>query len=311
MTGPLVHISSTSGHHPSYQQLFVGLWRGAPSTGSIWSSRFWRLVAAPQVFFCTIDADYAGFIAVALLRALRRKQTAGLFLRPMQCFETRRPIMFPLKRRVFRWLCAVPGLTILSIIPHDIYPKLREVSHDWIYDPQMWDLWIDGPPVLPDTALSRRVAAERGARRVLIFIGTGNAIKGFADFAAHAAQNREELLSVVAGRVGPEYGAELAQLRSLGMIVEDRLVTDDEILSLYKVADLAWCRYAPDYDQASGVFGRALQTGVTPILRSGSLLDHIFAKFSPQDDKAGPPPATALAWRDRSLAELRKSLPGA
>lgn len=59
------------------------------------------------------------------------------------------------------------------------------------------------------------------------------------------------------------------------MLAEDRIVTDDEILRLYKVADLAWCCYAPDYDQASGVFGRALQTGVEPVVREGRVLSDI------------------------------------
>ena len=274
----LIHISVTDGHHPSYQALFVRLLKGEPSTGPIRGRRFWRLARAPDVFFATIDADYGAFALIAILRALQRKPTTGLFLRPLQCFRTERPVVYRLKRLAFRWLCRLPRLRILSIIPHDLHPELREVSHDWIHDPQLWDLWVDGPPILPETELSRRVEAARNGRKVLIFIGAANRIKGFDELIEWARRDHATLLVVVAGKVTEPYQPAADELRRLGMIVEDRYVTDEEILSLYKVADLAWCRYAPDYDQASGVFGRAVQTGVEPVVREGSLSAKLIAE---------------------------------
>lgn len=272
MTSPLVHICVGTGHQPSYQAVFVRLLDGRPSTGRLRGSVFQRLVRAEQVFFCTIDTDYPAFIVIALLRALRGRRTTGLFLRPMQCFRTERPFVYATKRWVFRALRHLPGLRLLSIIPFEVEPRLAQVCHDWIHDPQLWDLWLDGPPELPDTALSRRVAAAANGRDVIIFIGAGNRIKGFDGFAAEALERRESVLSVMAGRVAPDFAAEAQRLSAAGMVVENRFVTDDEILSLYKVADLAWCRYTPDYDQASGIFGRAVQTGVIPIVREGSVV---------------------------------------
>lgn len=234
------------------------------------------------MFFATIDDDYAGFIAVAILRAIQRKPTTGLFLRPLQCFRTERPIIYPMKRRAFRWLCKLPRLRLLSIIPHDIRPELAEVSNDWIHDPQMWDLWLDGPPILPDTDLSQQVDAARNGRKVMIFIGGANLRKGFDGFVARAEAEAANILFVSAGRISPDCAHLAAKLRKLGMIVEDRFVTDDEILSLYKVADYAWCCYAPDYDQASGVFGRALQTGVEPVVRKESVLADVVVSMQCQ-----------------------------
>ena len=40
-------------------------------------------------------------------------------------------------------------------------------------------------------------------------------------------------------------------------------------------ADLARCRYAPDLDQASGNFGRAIQTAVTQVVREGSVIEKL------------------------------------
>lgn len=272
----IVHISVPDGHHPSYQELFLRLLEGEASTGLIRGGLYWKLVFGRRVFFATIDADYAGFIAVALMRAVILKPTVGLFLRPIQCFRSERPIVYPIKRRLFRWLCKVPRLRLFSIIPHDICPELREVSHDWIHDPQMWDLWVDGKPDLPETDLSRRVDMERGDREVLIYIGAANALKGFPELVQTAKREVAKLLVVVAGRLQPSFSAAADDLRDIGMIVEDRYVSDEEILSLYRVANYAWCRYTSDYDQGSGVFGRAFQTDVAPLMREGSFIEKLF-----------------------------------
>ncbi len=61
-----------------------------------------------------------------------------------------------------------------------------------------------------------------------------------------------------------------------GGLLIDRRLDDAELESLYVVSDVIWSCYAPEYDQASGIFGRALQLGVPVIVRRGSLL-HRFA----------------------------------
>jgi hypothetical protein len=45
-------------------------------------------------------------------------------------------------------------------------------------------------------------------------------------------------------------------------------------------AVVASCCRTPEYDQASGVFGRALQTGVVPVVREGRVVVALSKKFS-------------------------------
>lgn len=299
MRPSLVHISTGSGHRPSYADLFARLFDLQPSLGPIRGRAFWRLVGAHRLLFATIDDDYAGFAAVALCRALMGRRTAGLFLRPAQIFSGGdRPVATRAKRALFAVLRRLPGLRLLSIIPFDIRPELARVAHDWAHDPQMWDLWVDGPPSLPETDLSRQVQAQRAGRRVMIFVGRADRAKGFDLFAARAEAEAGQLFCVSAGRVSPECAADARRLAGLGMIVEDRFVTDDEILSLYGVADLAWCHYAPEYDQASGVYGRAVQTGVEPVVRPGSILQAFHDR-----ERSTPPQMLA-----RSIAVIRAAL---
>lgn len=281
MNKSIVHITINDGHRPSYRDLFALMHGYESSTGPILSRRMIRLVHAQHVIFATIDDDYLGFIIVAILRALLLKQTTGIFIRLLQCFRNERPIVYKLKRVVFSLLRLVPYLNIVSIIPHYLYPELADVSNDWIYDPQMWDLWVGRRNVLPITDLSRRVERLRRGRKVLIFVGVGNNAKGLDDLIQLACKEHENLLVVIAGRIEKNtainFSSDLASLRSKHGIVEDRYVSDQEILSLYRVADFAWCYYTEQYDQASGVFGRAVQTQVMPIVREGSTM-HALAR---------------------------------
>ena len=67
------------------------------------------------------------------------------------------------------------------------------------------------------------------------------------------------------------------RLIATGAIVVDRFLTDVEIESLYGVSRAIWGCYSPERDQASGIFGRAMQLGVPTIVREGSVV-HRFAE---------------------------------
>lgn len=274
MTQLIIQVTEPNGHRRSYGELLARLLAGTLLISPIRGRCFWQLVRARRVFFATIDDDYAGFIIVAIVRAILRKPTCGLFLRTLECFRQERSIVYPLKRKVFRLLRRLPKLCVLSIVPYEVRPEFREVTNNWVYDPQLWDLWTNSaPPSLPSTQLSNQVQKARGGRSVIIYIGSANRSKGFPELFDLIQKAYSKYLVVVAGKVAGEFSKEAKALIDLGMIVVDRWVTDDEILSLYTVADYAWCRYAPNYDQSSGVFGRAFQTNVVPVVREGSILE--------------------------------------
>lgn len=282
--GGLVHVRNLTGHRGSYQELFCGLLALRPSTGRAWANAR-RLVAAPHVLFATLDGEEFGYALISVIRAIVGRPTVGLFLRPQGCFK--KSAKGYIKGALFRFLKRIKPVTTLTILPFDLEERYSEVADNWIYDPQMWDLWVKGPPVLPDTDLSRRVEAMRQGRKVMIFVGGANVRKGFDGFVSRAEQENDTILFVSAGTVSPDCKPYAKKLQELGMIVEDRRVSDDEIFSLYKVSDLVWCCYAPEYDQASGVLGRALQTGVTPVLRDGSLSAELINFHFPKDFSCG------------------------
>ena len=275
-TDPLVHANSDNGHRASYKNIFADLLGYKTSIGSMRGKNALRLISAKHLILATIDDDYFGFIFIALIRTILLRKTTGIFVRSLQCFRIDRPVVYTLKRWLFCLLRRLPALKLLSILPYEVRPELAKVTRDWIYDPQLWDLWINGQPMLlPHTSLSSRVASVSEGKSIVIFIGTASKLKGFHELAKIARFFSNRLLVVVAGQVDLECSEDARSLSELGMIIEDRYVSDDEILSLYAIADYAWCCYAESYDQASGVFGRAVQTGIVPIIRLGSVLEKL------------------------------------
>lgn len=272
-----VHISHPGGHRASYRDLLGAKLGYAAETGSA-KTLFSVLCGCPKVLFATLDGDIDRFLLIAMVRSLLFRRTCGLFVGPLR--YTRRSTRFREKIRGLglRALKEVPLVTVFSIIPHPVRPALRKVTGDWIHDPQLWDLGPNARNNLPKTELSSEVGLRKGNRKVLLFLGKGSRLKGLQDLVRLVSGLEEELLVVVAGRIQEECRQEAERLVQCGMIVEDRFISDQELLSLYGPADFTWCVYAPDYDQASGVFGRSIQLGVVPLIRERSVLDD-YANF--------------------------------
>ncbi|TIS63193.1 hypothetical protein [Mesorhizobium sp.] len=269
-----VHVSAPGGHRQFYQDLFAGLFDLEPAMGRIGPRLWLDLVRARHLLFATIDDDYAGFIAVALARSLIGRRTVGLFLRPSKCFESGR-LVYRLKRWAFRCLRHLPHLSLFTILPFKFDRRFAEVAHGWVHDPQMWDMH-DGAALIETSQLSRDVLTAAGGRAILCFLGSVRKSKGFeflADIVSDHPDLAKDVFVVAVGRVDPACGDDCARLISAGGMVVDRFVSDDELLSLYKTCDFAWCCYEPDYDQASGIFGRSVQLGTRPIIRKGAYLE--------------------------------------
>ena len=67
----------------------------------------------------------------------------------------------------------------------------------------------------------------------------------------------------------------LEKFKQCGGMAINRFVNEDELTALYASSDIIWAFYDEDYDQASGIFGRAVQFGVPSIVRYLSLVDRL------------------------------------
>lgn len=294
----LVYARSTGGHRQSYLDRLGAMFGLQPVAGRIDRRLFKRLVAADILLIATLDDHLMSFATIVSARSMRRRPTTALFLRAQKCFENGR-WYYAAKRRAFRALKRLPHLTVASITPFAVAPRHAEVAHAGVYDPQYWDLH-DGSKLRnpPRTALADEVAERAAGRHVLCALGKLSLDKGIAFLADTIEQNpavASKVLVVAAGNVLPDAASCISKISGVGALVIDRFVSDDELESLYGVSQSIWACYAPRYDQSSGIFGRAIQTGVRPVVRAGSIsetfakvhgLDHVAASYGNCSDLA-------------------------
>lgn len=281
----LVFDASSSGHRENYVREFARLLGGTPLIGSP-LSHFGRLMTTRRLLLPTFETMPRVYFFVALLRMLLNRRTVLFILRPQVA-----PGQW-IKLATHRLLAAMPGVRLATIFP--IAPDSHLYGRSTlILDLEYWDR-AGLPPPAP-THLSDAVLAAAGGRRIVTALGCFSEDKG-AKMVMDLAE-REELaenfLFVVAGIVHPDLKARLAVVPRQALFVEQRKLSEPEFMSLYTIADLSWCCYAPERDISSGIFGRSLQFGVPAILREGSLL---------QRQAEGRAHYIAMPWGDSDAA---------
>lgn len=227
-------------------------------------------------FFAMLDDDIAAFIRTALANVFLGRRTVGLFFRPGECFRTDK-VKYAFKNALFRTLKHVPKTKLLTIMPFSVDPRFSRVANGWIYDPPLWDLDVLDDGTSPEReAVVRQVRDAAGGRRTIVAIGSQNRLKAF-DFFCHVlradARLTERYLFVAGGRVAGDCRAMAGAFADAGGLLIDRFISDQELLGLYDASDMVWSCYAPSYNQASGIFGRAFQLGKPTLLRRGSYME--------------------------------------
>jgi len=274
----LIHAVSENGHRKPYLDLLGAMCGGEPIYGPLRGNVFLRLLQADRVLISTVDDDVMGFGLLTLKRSLRGLPTLGLFLRPQSCFGLSGPAV--IKRLLFSLLKSLPKATVASITPFDVAPHYAKVSNIGLHDPQYWDLVLrKSLPNLSQTEFSRDIKRAAGDRMICTAIGALRSSKGIGFLAQMLEQHsflHERTLWLFAGRVPEDDQVLLRKVEACGATIINRYLTDAEIESLYGISDAVWSCYAPEYDQASGIFGRAVQFGVPAIVRRHSLI-HRFA----------------------------------
>ena len=314
-----IHMSLIGGHRQAYIDLFGPMFGLSPSVGPIKAGMWWKLVRARRLMFGTLDENLLGFILVAVARSLIGRRTAGLFLHPNSCLESGGKAW--VKWLVFALLSRWPLVSVISIIPFELMPGGHNIATYGLHDPQFWDQ-LEEPPV-PDAAAIAAIEAAAAGRPVLAFIGGITHAKAFprlASLFAASDELRRAIHLVVAGRCYDIEAKEVTAIEALGAQVWNRFVSDEEIAAAYVAADWVWLNYSPGYEQASGIFGRAVQWGRPVLLRHDSrilagyvdMLDHP-AMHLAADDAEAIAQLTAMvhtrgqADTERSAAQSRET----
>lgn len=236
------------------------------------------------VLFLLIEDSFFHYISACLWRSIFGKRTLGLLMLPKQALDGT-SLRHRVKRLILQLLKRLPNVKTITILPHDLDPRLSSISDDWIYDFQFWDL---GPSeyanytrrrsLTHEHALVDRIRESAGKRCVVSAVGSQVASKGFHLFVRAFCSNadiRASFLFAFGGNVIESAKQDAGDFERVGGIAIDRFLSDDELLSLYAASDVIWCHYSPLRDQSSGVFGRAIQLGLPVLVRTGSLIHRL------------------------------------
>jgi hypothetical protein len=264
----LVYDTAPTGHRGNYVETLARLLGGTPLIGSP-LRHLARLVVAPRLLLPTYETSAYFYAALTVLRALLIRRTVIFILRPQLPAGGATRTM---KIIIHRLLAALPRTELVTIFP------LAPASHlygraTYVVDLEYWDRV--GMPRPEPTPLSDRAVQAAAGRRILIAPGWFSTDKGadmLLDIFEDAALATSHFLVVAGIIVGDDLAHRLAKAPADRLIFEDRLLDDDELMSLYAIGDLSWCCYAPERDISSGIFGRSIQFDVAAIVREESLL---------------------------------------
>ena len=234
------------------------------------------VLARAPILVPQIEQAPVAFTLTCVVRSMLGRRTVGFLMRPLPTLLGT-GWRLRLKRAMLKVLRRTPGAQVLTIIPFAIEPRFDRIAHGWIYDLQNWDMLLERETACTPKAqaLADTIAGQAAGRKVCCAIGRQDVSKGFDAFAWLYSQSeaiQRTMLFAFGGKVDRELERDAEALIASGGFALNRFISDDELRGLYEAADLVWCAYDPDYDQASGILGRAMQLGIPVIARPGSIV---------------------------------------
>jgi glycosyltransferase involved in cell wall biosynthesis len=231
------------------------------------------------LLFLMVEDDFFKFFIVSVVRSLFGLKTSGLTFRAHYCIGSHSPKHI-VKFAMMKFLNFFRYTNTISIIPFEIEPRLKGLCRSSLYDFQFWDLsyCISNANAEEIEHFYSKFLSVSAGKILVSAIGKQNKDKGVDSFIKLYNENeniRSKFCFLIAGKITDVEEAELDEFVRNGGIAINRYVSDEEIFAVYKASGFIWCAYSPSYDQSSGVLGRALQFGKTPIVRSNSVAERI------------------------------------
>lgn len=272
----LVYDADGGGHRANYVRLFAEMTGGSGLIAPI-REALPRLIGARNLILTTLDTAPRAFLLILLLRSLLGRRSATVSLRAHLFFRQRGLRGLP-GRLAVGLLGRIDAILAMTLVPFESATGRRDFLP--IRDPEFWDV---EPADLdaPDTKLSARARGHAAGRSIVLLIGNLDSSKGLSflrDIFCGDPRLFDAAVPVLCGPVLAEGSEAAEQLRAGGAFVESRYLERAELMSLFRAADAAWCCYPPARDMSSGIFGRAVQFGVAPIVRRGSVLGAMAAE---------------------------------
>jgi hypothetical protein len=278
MANNIVHVLNDKGHRGAYINLFSSVLDFTPVIEPLGVNNFFLFLRAEKVLFATmgLNKTFKWFFIISLSRAILLKPTCLLLVNPSSYLDDLQLNNIKVMKLFLRLWKHIYKQTVLSIIPYYLDERSSIYTKDYIYDPQMWDMYCNEYSNLADADLDYvKGQVAQNNKPIIIFLGKFMESKGLKEFVRFVEANKNDAQFIVAGKVPVKNIVYAEQLKKLGVNVINERLEESKFIAFYEVADFVWCYYEPDYDQTSGIFGRAIQFGVIPIVRRDSIISRV------------------------------------
>jgi hypothetical protein len=231
------------------------------------------------LLFLMIEECFMLYCIIAFIRALLGFKTIGFVFRAKKCIASKQ-INHKIKVILLKYFKKFQNISSISIVPFYTCEGIAEICDDWLYDFQFWDMGFLEKNI-QKTIVDSNVEYIKGiakGRKVICAIGKQDQNKGFDVFSSLYILNKhlqEEYLFVSGGVINGILTSQIEKFISAGALVINERITNEMLIALYKSADLIWVCYSPNYDQSSGVLGRAIQYKLPVIVRTNSVVENI------------------------------------
>lgn len=256
------------------------------------------------VIFLMIEENFFLYILTGIIRNFFGRRTIGLLFRPGPASKAL-TVKLQVKRLLLKFLCKLPSVRTISIVPTILDPKIESIANDWIFDFQLWDLTneelshykilkekFQKTQIIPSSEADQinkidgltffeRIKIFAAGRSILVSLGIQNKNKGLELLTQKlTSNNSKDWVILICGKFDFDTNKLKSTIESHGALIIDRFLSESELSEAYAVADAVWCLYDPSYDQASGILGRAIQFGIPPIVRTDSISEKLCSKFN-------------------------------
>jgi glycosyltransferase involved in cell wall biosynthesis len=220
----------------------------------------------------------------ALIRLILRRKTVGIFLQPLGIARND-TIKDVFKVLLLSLLVKLNLLVIFSIYPRRLAFGFFKYYSEWIIDPAFWDLSEETR--LPDKLTNDVISSYKFETDILyvLFLGTISNRKRFDLFVECCVVNNN-FPGVKFIAVGEKYISKynvrdvvqeeiFTKFSDFGGVFIEKYLTEEEVVYFQKNTHLHWAFYAENFNQSSGVAGRAYQLNKHVIVRKNSIISEM------------------------------------
>lgn len=262
----IIYSRIESGHIEAYKKFYLKLFEQIgyiPIEKKSVGKYLWK----NDIFFPSVETSIKEFTLCTFLGIFNRRIVSGIYIfRPARFGGlTLKKIPSILMILYFFIIRCISNAKVISIVSSEKAGWRAPGFSDFLEDPQLWDMYNGrrNSSLLPSD--------------IILFAGHASLNKGFPVF-LEVTKIAKKMECRIVGEIQNEVRhLDLSTVSKYSCLL---YVSETDLINAIENAKFIWCVYSENYDQSSGIFGRAIQLGRIPIVRKGSYLEMLSIRYN-------------------------------